>query len=432
MGGSATKLDFSDPEPAGRCRVLADYVEAHPRDVKKRGSINLHVHTNESYSFFSSPTEAVWYAYREGLEYFGINDHYTIAGHDEFRAACEIASIKPTFSVEAIAIDEESQRLGRRYNDPDNPGRCYLVGKGVTKDLIPGSRGFRTLETMRRSIRDRNRRIVEKLNDYCTERGVTVGLQYREVERLTPRGNTTERHVVQAFCEKMQRLYPDVDELAARYSGLLGDSMEESLLSNPVKLQARVRERLVKSGMPCFVEEDKNAFTSIEDLVDLYLEYGSIPIYPLMGNPITEEEEDLDALFVMMRRCRLNALEIIDYRTKIERAAQIIDAASTEGYPVFIGTEHNTKEEISLRGPVAEHPEFYAYLRRSGNFVIGHQRLMGFCDYGYVFPDGSPRFDDRQFGFRFFEIIGEMDIPAPQLEELGRMSVEERRGYFGI
>ena len=33
----------------------------------------------------------------------GINDHYTIAGHEEFGKACRILSIRPTFSMEAIA-----------------------------------------------------------------------------------------------------------------------------------------------------------------------------------------------------------------------------------------------------------------------------------------------------------------------------------------
>jgi hypothetical protein len=230
----------------------------------------------------------------------------------------------------------------------------------------------------------------------------------------------------------MAHRYPEVNERGVRYAALLNEPIEEALLSNPAKLQQRVRAKLVKSGMPCFVEEDKNGFVSIEDLVDLYLEYGSIPIYPLMGIPITEEEEDLDALFVKMRRFRLNALEIIDFRTTIERAAQIIDAASDQGYPVFIGSEHNTREKLSLRGPVAEHPDFYSYFRRSANFVIGHQRLMGLCDFGYVLPDGRPRFEDRRSGFRFFEEVGEMDIPAHQLEELGSMGVKERKKYFGI
>ncbi|MEM2960648.1 MAG: hypothetical protein QXU67_03490, partial [Candidatus Bathyarchaeia archaeon] len=69
-----------------------------------RGWVNTHVHTNESFSIFRSPTEAVWKAYREGMEIFGINDHYTIAGHKEFREACGILGLKATFSIEALAM----------------------------------------------------------------------------------------------------------------------------------------------------------------------------------------------------------------------------------------------------------------------------------------------------------------------------------------
>ena len=50
---------------------------------------DLHIHTNESFSVFRSPTEAVWQAVTEGVAVLGINDHYTCAGHDEFRQACE-------------------------------------------------------------------------------------------------------------------------------------------------------------------------------------------------------------------------------------------------------------------------------------------------------------------------------------------------------
>ena len=425
------KPDFSHLSLSERRRVLADYVREHPR-ILDQGHINLHVHTNESFSFFLNPTEAVWYAFVEGIEYFGINDHYTIAGHGEFAKACETASRKATFSIEAIAMDDESLIHGRRYNDPDNAGRCYLVGKGVTRALKPGGRGSQVLATMQRAIRQRNRKIVAKLNRYCEDRGIPIILSYREVDMLTPHGNTTERHVVQAFCNKIDRQFPEIDERAQAYSRLTGGTVEEELLSKPAQIQVLVRARLVKSGMPCYVEEDRDAFTSVENLVNLYLEYGAIPIYPLMGNPITEEEEDLELLFLKMDRYRLNALEIIDYRTEIERAARIIDAASHHGLPVFIGTEHNTKEESSLVGPVASYPDFYTYLRRSSNFVIGHQRLMGLCDFGFVYPDGRRRFDDRRKGFSFFEEAGKLEIPRPQLEELKKKSLQERKRYFNV
>lgn len=425
------KPDFTGTDLTTRQEALIRYVQQHPRKGAN-GHINLHVHTNESFSFFQNSTEAVWYAYVEDIEYFGINDHYTISGHGEFRSACRIASLKSIYSIEAIAVDDESLRQGGRYNDPDNPGRCYIVGKGVVRDLQPGSRGSRILRTMRRSLRDRNINIVNRLNGYVQSRGFDLGLLYEAVEALTPRSNTTERHVVQAFCERMAVLFPNMDERAEVYRKILGNGVAMDTLSDLAELQTLVRARLVKSGMPCYVEEERKAFTTVENLVDLYLEYGAIPIYPLMGNPITEEEEDLEALFRKMKRYRLNALEIIDYRTEISRAQEIIDAASSQGFPVFIGTEHNTKNPLSLVGPVAAHPDFYAYLRLSANFVIGHQRLMELCNFGFVYPDGTPRFDDRREGFSFFEKIGEMDISEEQADELRMKTMDERKRFFGI
>jgi hypothetical protein len=425
------KPDFTRRDAAERHSVLEEFVRNHPR-VVQHGHINLHVHTNESYSFFENPTEAVWYAYVEDIEYFGINDHYTIAGHDEFRGACRIASLKSTYSIEAIALDEQSQSFGTRYNDPDNYGRCYLVGKGVTRPLDPGSTGSKTLATMQRSIRERNRRIVHKLNRYAAEKGVSTGLTYEEADALTPHGNTTERHVVQAFYERIATAFADLGQRAEVLEKLLEDSIDENLLNDPVVLQTALRAKLVKAGGCCFVPEDPEAFTSIENLVDLYLEYGAIPIYPLMGNPITEEEADLERLFRKMEQFRLHALEIIDYRTEIERAAEIINAADLYGYPVFVGTEHNTKKETSLVGPVAQYPDFYDYLKRSAHFVIGHQRLMELCDFGFVLPDGGRRFHDRHEGFRFFEENGERKIPPEELDELKLKSPVERKRYFGI
>jgi hypothetical protein len=73
------KPDFTGTDLTTRQEALIRYVQQHPRKGAN-GHINLHVHTNESFSFFQNPTEAVWYAYVEDIEYFGINDHYTISG----------------------------------------------------------------------------------------------------------------------------------------------------------------------------------------------------------------------------------------------------------------------------------------------------------------------------------------------------------------
>jgi len=428
---TAEKPDFSVTDAHKRVETLKVYVKKHPRRLVK-GFINFHVHTSESFSVFQSPTEAVWYAYCEDISYFGINDHYTIAGHPEFGDACAATGIHAGFSIEAIAMDEKSLKKNRRYNDPDNPGRMYLIGKGVIRDLQEGSRPYIVLASMQNAIRARNRRIVEKLNSYAEKRDILLNLTYTDAELLTPHGNTTERHVVQAFCDRVAEKYPDIDKRKAVYECLLECAVDKETITDPADIQTLVRAHLVKSGHPCYVKEDDKAFTTVDNLVEMYRAYGSVPTYPLMGNPVTEEEEDLDQLVQKMLDIGLFAFDIIDFRTEVKRAGEIIDTASRYGLPVFIGTEHNTKTMIPLLGPVAGSPDFYDYFLRSVYFLLGHQLLGSLCDYGAVTKSGKTRFNDLNEWFDFYEQTGRMNISAEKIERLRKKSVEERRRFFGI
>src|ERR1035441_786585 len=110
---------------AGERKTLKDSLVWMWQLVPRRGT-NCHIHTNESFSVFRSPAEAVWQAAREGLAVLGINDHYTVAGHEEFRQACEIAGIAAGFSMEAVGMDRAAEASRLLLNDPDNPGRVYL------------------------------------------------------------------------------------------------------------------------------------------------------------------------------------------------------------------------------------------------------------------------------------------------------------------
>lgn len=424
-------IDLAVNDVNVRLNNLKSLIEENPSKIIE-GWVNLHVHTNESFSVFKSPSEAVWYACKEGVEYFGINDHYTIDGHPEFRAACQITDLKATFSIEAIAMEPQSLKEGKRYNDPDNPGRIYLIGKGVIRDLKKGGKGYTILHTMKSAIQKRNRKIVEKMNELLKEKGIFIKLGFNEVLNLTPRGNATERHVVQAFCERIDNFVRNFDHKREIYKKLLNNDIEEGILLNPSELQNFVRARLVKSGKPCYVEEDESAFTSIENLVDIHIEYGAVPTYPFMGNPVTEEEVNLEELIKKVIKLRMYAFDIIDQRTGEKRVREIIDIASLYGFPVFIGTEHNTKRMLPLVGDNAKNPEFNEYFKKSAQFVLGHQILSELCDFGYVTPDGKPRFGDLKEGFRFFSEAGKRILSPERREELKRKTLKERKRFFGI
>jgi hypothetical protein len=99
---------------------------------------------------------------------------------------------------------------------------------------------------------------------------------------------------------------------------------------------------------------------------------------------------------------------------------------------VFIGTEHNTKNLLPLTGEIGEDPGLYGYLKKSADFLLGHQLLSELCGFGYLNENGEPRFVDRTEGFGFFSGIGEMNLPDDKIEEIRRKDLTERKKYFGI
>ena len=285
---------------------------------------------------------------------------------------------------------------------------------------------------MREAIQKRNKKIVHRLNTYSEEKGYDVELSYDDVRALTPRGNATERHVVQAFCDKLDRFACNSTERLEIYYAVIGEEVSAETLSDPAALLTTVRAGLIKRGRPCYVEEDHDAFTSIEGLVGMYLEYGAVPSYPFMGGPVTEEEEDLDLLFDKVISYRMYAFDLVEFRTPLVRAREIVSFAEGRGFPVFIGTEHNTKRLDPIVGEIASDPGLYRYLKRSAQFILGHQVLSSLCDYGYVTEEGLPRIENLPEGFALFSEVGASDLTCDKIEELKKMDLKQRKTQLGI
>src|SRR5690554_5668163 len=101
-------------------------------DVNSEISVNAHLHTPYSFSAFGDIDDALDRAVAEGVQVVGINDFYTARGYEEWSKGCEKRSLYPLFGIELIALDQEDQQAGLRVNDPANPGRTYLSGKGMS------------------------------------------------------------------------------------------------------------------------------------------------------------------------------------------------------------------------------------------------------------------------------------------------------------
>ena len=377
-------------------------------DPRPRRGTNGHIHTSESFSVFRSPTEAVWQAAREGIAVLGINDHYTVAGHEEFRRACKVAGIAATFSLEAVAMDRASADAGIKLNDPDNPGRVYLCGKGVTRMPAESSPEMRSLAGMRAALERRNREITGKVGKLFRDRLGTDGPTWENVLALTPRGNATERHVAYAVLLRFR-------ELAANQGKPLSEIMAACCGTAPpagdddATLQIFLRAKLLKAGAPCYVPEDADAFVSVAELRRIFLAFGSIPTYPVLGNPVLAGEQNIEALLDRLEGLGFYAVEVIPHRNTRERLREIVFAAQRRWWPVFNGTEHNTPETRPLLDPFALDPEFEPWFRQSTAVLLGHQRLVAQGEPGFVDLNGKPTISDSKARFEHFSRTGKCD-----------------------
>ena len=368
---------------------------------RPRRGTNCHIHTSESFSVFRSPTEAVWQAAREGLAVLGINDHYTVAGHEEFRRACDIAGLGAAFSLEAVAMDREAEAARLLLNDPDNPGRVYLCGKGVTRVPPDSLAEMQNLARMRSALEKRNREITAKLAALFEERLEAPGPTWEFVRGLTPRGNATERHVAWGVLARLRQLSAErgvsLSEIIAQCCGAAPPAGADD-----AALQIFLRAKLLKAGAPGFVRESEEAFVSTEELRRIFLAFGSIPTYPILGNPVTSGERDIEALLDRLQAAGFYAVEVIPHRNTRERLREMVETARRRWWPVFNGTEHNTPEAKPMLDPYALDPEFEPWFRKSTALLLAHQQRVAEGRPGFVDSTGQPTIADARARFEEF------------------------------
>lgn len=400
--GAALEAALGAPDVAERLEALRKLCASV--SVKQRRGTNLHVHTNESFSVFRSPSEAVWQAVQEGVAVIGINDHYTVAGHDEFRRACEIARLPATFSIEAVAMDRSALARGELVNDPANPGRTYLCGKGVTGVLAESARPMRVLAGLRAALERRNREMTDKVRVLFRERLGDDGPSWADVVALTPRGNATERHVSKAVLLRLGALAGSgrgtLGELVGRCCGSAPPSEDSAAMEN------FIRAKLLKAGAPCYAEEAAEAFLSLEEMRDLFLALGSIPTYPVLLDPVTDAERDVEALLRRLEKLRFFALEVIPHRNTRARLAALMAAAKARWWPVFNGTEHNTPDRLPMLATLSLDAEFLPWFESSAAVLLGHQHESRRGRMGFVRGDGTPMLGDARDRFGHFEQVG--------------------------
>ena len=278
-------------------QLLAEAKKGLAPEVRPR--VNTHVHMPPNFSAFETVGQAVSMAAQQGVLVLGAGNYYDYRPYAEFSEAAQKAGVFPLFGTEIIALQRDLMDQGIRVNDPGNPGKTYVCGKGITRFEGLSPRARQLLDTIRGNDSRRMAEMTAKMAQVFASHGVAAGLDADKViDRVAARHGCRrdtvvlqERHVAQAFQERFFDLVPPERR---------GESLRKLFGAEPkvrptdvVGVQNEFRSHLMKSGKPCFVPEQ---YVSLPEARELIRQLGGIECYPVVADMVDARGWDPQAM----------------------------------------------------------------------------------------------------------------------------------------
>ena len=331
--------------------------------------VNAHLHTPYSFSAFSDVKQALDMAASEGVKVVGINDFYSMDGYREWKEGCAERALFPLFGIEFISLNAEDQAAGLRVNDPNNPGRTYISGKGLAYPVILSGEEARQLADVKAESNAQVERMCAKLNEHLKAVGEEFTLDFAQIARELTNGSIRERHLAKALRLAIERAATagvsdaqanrkasasGLQSAAEHYERIFGQPAKSDV-SNVAAIENEIRSRLLKAGGAAFVPEDPKAFLPMTTVQRIIEAAGGIPTYPFLADDakgnFTDFEGDLQKAADTLKKRGFRSVEFITTRNTTAVLEQYAGYLEDEGFIVSFGSEHNTPamEPIKLR-----------------------------------------------------------------------------------
>lgn len=379
---------------------------------------NTHVHLPPNFSAFNTAEDAVRTAAAEGVRVLGVSNFHDHRIYLRFETAARAHDIVPLFGLEYITVDDALLRAGTKVNDPGNPGRVYLCGKGASPFRPPTARAARLMAKARAADEERMRVMVPLLRTCFSDAGLQTGLTDENIaEDVAERAEVPrdwvvlqERHVALAFQEALF-LAVEPGRRPSILAGVFGAPSAVDV-DDPAAVQGEIRARLMKSGRPAFVADSP---VSLEEAYRLVLEMDGIPCYPTLADgasPVCPWEASPKTLAQRVLARGIHAAELIPIRNQPGVVDTYVAAFRSAGIIVTAGTEHNTGQRIPMEPLCADGSRPSDAARGifwEGTCVIAaHQHLRAQGKPGFVDAEGRPSaaFADAEARIRWFADLG--------------------------
>ncbi len=359
--------------------------------------VNGHFHTPFSFSAFTEIEQAFTMAKAEGVQVLGVNDFYTTDGYPEFAELAAKYKIFPLFNIEFMALQRDLQEAGVRVNDPANPGRTYMSGKGLSHPFKIGAGELALLQQVQHESNVQTAEMVNKLNAFLTELNAGISFTFDELKAKYAKNMLRERHIAKALRIAIDEKYTSEEEKKAFYLNVFSGKEVKSKLDDVAGLENEIRGNLLKSGGKAFVAEDPKAFLSLDEVKKVIISAGGIPCYPvLLDDPkgvCTDFEADAEKLYHMLVDRNIYSIELIPGRNDFNILKKFVQFFRSKNFLVSFGTEHNTPQldpvKVSCRHGVELDEELNQIGYEGACIIAAHQYLVAKGEEGFLRADGS-------------------------------------------
>lgn len=362
------------------------------KENKTVPEINGHIHTPHSFSAFESIEQAFLLAKAEGVSVLGINDFYTTDGYDEFAALAVKHQVFPLFNIEFMALQSHLQEAGVRVNDPSNPGRTYFSGKGLRQPASMSNASFEKIKNLQIESNRQTYEMVDKLNDFMDSIQVGIRFDAKALQLRLAKNLFRERHIAQAVRIGVFSFYDEEIDRKRILQKIFSGKEVKSSPDNFAALENEIRGNLLKAGGAAFVPEDPKAFLSLDEVIELIVDAGGIPCYPvLLDDPkgiCTDYEADKEKLLHELVKNDVYSIELIPGRNDFHILKDFVTYFHRNGFVITFGSEHNTPQldpmKITCRGGVELDEELKQICYEGTAIIAAHQYLVANGKEGYL------------------------------------------------
>jgi hypothetical protein len=376
--------------------------------------VNAHLHTPFSFSAFSQLEEALDRAVAEHVRVVGINDFYTAAGYDAWSKGCKERGLYPLFNIEFISLNEADQKAGLRVNDPANPGRTYISGKGLAYPFKLDDPYASQLAGVLKESNAQVDAMCRKLNGILLDVDAGFILDIKWIKSNLTKGMFRERHLAKALRLKVYETSEnDEEKINEIFSKIFGGKELKSQVYDFAGVENEIRANLLKAGGGAFVPEDPKAFLPMPTVCEIILAAGGIPTYPFLADDAkggyTDFEADLERVAKQLTEREFYSVEFISTRNDVVLLEKYASYLHEQGFVVTLGSEHNTPAmepiELFARNNTALTEKLMQINYEGACVIAAHQHLVAQGLRGYVDADGKA---DRSKRGEFVELGKEL------------------------